>query len=326
MGKGWRARGSRWGRTVRKTDMQSSKTLYFLVGPTAVGKTRLALEWAAAHNAEILSCDAFCVYRGMDIGTAKPTAEERARVRHHGIDLVDVETRYSVADYLTEARTVVKEAMSRDRNLLVAGGSGFYLKSFFAPVVDKIHVPPEIRERVGWIFETGGLEGAVDELRSLNPDGLGDLDPLNPRRVSRALERCLASGRSLADQAADFSRQGTPFDAFAKRVCLLERETADLDARAAKRARNMIEEGLVAEVARLRAEGIERNPSAAKAIGYRETLRHLDGGWDETELLAAIIRNTRRLVRKQRTWFRTQIPVDRKVDAATASVGDLFDG
>ncbi len=304
--------------------MESSKTLYFLVGPTAVGKTHLALEWAEARGAEILSCDAFCVYRGMDIGTAKPTAEEQARVPHHGIDLVGVDTLYSVADYMKEAQAVVDDVLSRGRDILVAGGSGFYLKSFFAPVVDKIHVPPEIRERVGWIFETGGLEGAVDELLTLNPDGLGDLDAFNPRRVARALERCLASGRSLAEQAAAFSRQGTPFDRFRRRVCLLERDTAELDRRVEERARAMLAEGLVEEVARLRGEGVESNPSASKAIGYRETLRFLDGECDEDGLLAAISRNTRRLVRKQRTWFRTQTPVEQKVDAGAVSAGDLF--
>ena len=304
--------------------MESSKTLYFLVGPTAVGKTRLALEWAEARGAEILSCDAFCVYRGMDIGTAKPTEAEQARVPHHGIDLVGVETLYSVADYTAEARAVVEAVLSRGRDLLVAGGSGFYLKSFFAPVVDKIHVPADIRERVGWIFETGGLEGAVDELRSHNPAGLGDLDTMNPRRVARALERCLASGRSLAEQAEAFSRQGTPFDGYRRRVCLLERDTAELDRRAEARARAMLAEGLVDEVARLRSEGIEGNPSASKAIGYRETLRFLDGEYDEDGLLAAITRNTRRLVRKQRTWFRTQIPVERRVDAAAVSAEGLF--
>ncbi|MCC5808062.1 MAG: tRNA (adenosine(37)-N6)-dimethylallyltransferase MiaA [Opitutales bacterium] len=304
--------------------MDPTKTLYFLVGPTAVGKTRFALEWAEAQGAEILSCDAFCVYKGMDIGTAKPTAEEQGRVPHHGIDLVDVDTLYSVADYTAEARAVVADVLSRGRDLLIAGGSGFYLKSFFAPVVDKIHVSPEIRERAGWIFETGGLEGAVDELRALNPAGLGDLDTKNPRRVARALERCLASGRSLAEQAEAFSRQGTPFDGFRRRVCLLERDTAELDRRAEARARAMLAEGLVEEVARLRGEGIEGNPSASKAIGYRETLRCLNGEYAEDELLAAITRNTRRLVRKQRTWFRTQIPVDRRVDAAKVSAAELF--
>ena len=306
--------------------MGSVGMLYFLVGSTAVGKTELALRWAEEYGAEVLSCDAFCVYEGMDIGTAKPTAAERARVPHHGIDVVSAATPYSISDYLQMAREAVGEIVSRGRNVLVAGGSGFYLKSFFSPVVDKIQVGAEVRERVAYIFETGGLEGALEELVALNPEGLGDLDVLNPRRVGRALERSLASGRTLKEQAEDFAMQESPFAFFPKQVCLLEREAADLDQRIIERVQMMLKAGLVEEVARLQDEGLEGNPTASKAIGYRETLRYLNGELPEELLSEVIVRNTRRLVRKQRTWFRTQIPVHRRVHPERAGVAELFGG
>ncbi len=306
--------------------MGSVATLHFLVGPTAVGKTELALQWAEAHGAGILSCDAFCVYEGMDIGTAKPTATEQARVPHYGIDLVSAATPYSVADYLRVAEEAVDNMVSRGQAILVAGGSGFYLKSFFSPVMDKIQVGADVRERVAYIFETGGLAGALEELRTLNPEGLGGLDILNPRRVGRALERSLASGLTLKEQAHEFAAQASPFAAYPKRVCLLERESADLDRRIARRVQSMLDSGLVEEVSRLQNEGLEGNPTASKAIGYRETLRYLSGELAEEALPGAIAQNTRRLVRKQRTWFRTQIPVHQRAHPERVGMADLFTG
>lgn len=278
-----------------------------------MGKTALALDWAEAHGAEILSCDAFCVYSGMDVGTAKPTAEERARVPHHGIDVVGADTPYSVAAYTQLAVAVAKDVLSRGRHLLVAGGSGFYLKSFFSAVVDKVAVSAEIRERVGYLLETEGLEGAVEELRRLNPAGLGSLDIRNPRRVARALERCLASGRTLGELEGAFAREESAFTGWAKDVTLLERPRADLHERIARRTREMLEAGLIEEVRALIGEGIRENPTASRAIGYRETLAYLDGTLDRADLEETINRNTRRLVRKQETWFRNQIPVNRRL-------------
>ncbi len=298
--------------------------LHILTGPTSVGKTELALAWAEAHGAEIVSCDALLFYRGMDLGTAKPTAAERARVPHHLIDLCDVTQRIDVTYYVTKSRAAVEDIASRGRTVLVTGGSGFYLKCFFAPVADEVAVPPELRAAVAAKLEAEGRPALVTELRALNPDGLGALDTDNPRRVTRALERCRASGRTLAELAAEFARQPAPFAGWEVRCTQLDRTPAELDARIAARVGAMLRAGLVDEVRRLRAAGLEQNPSAASAIGYRETLAMLDGQLPEAQLAAEIARNTRALVKKQRTWFRTQLPPHRVLDAATANVADLF--
>ena len=281
--------------------------LHVLTGPTAVGKTEWALRWAERHNAEIVSCDSLLFYRGMDIGTAKPTAAERARVPHHLIDFCEASEQASVTDYVARARAAVGEIAARGRAVLVTGGSGFYLKAFFAPVADEVAVAPAVRERVRAL----PLPEALMELRALNPAGLGALDVANPRRVSRALERCLASGRTLAELAAEFARQRAPFADYRVLLARLEREPADLEQRIELRVTAMLRDGLVDEVRRLRAAGFERNPSAAGAIGYREVLAMLDGKLPEAELAAAIAANTRALVKKQRTWFRTQLPPHR---------------
>lgn len=301
-----------------------ARTIHVLTGCTAVGKTELALAWAEANGAEIVSCDSLLFYRGADIGTAKPTRAELARVPHHLIDLCDLTERMDVTHYVTRARSAVADIHGRGRRVLVTGGSGFYLKAFFAPVADGVEVPPAIRSDVHARLEQRGLPALVAELRRLNPDGLGPLDVLNPRRVTRALERCLASGRTLAELQADFAAQPAPFADHEVKLVELVRAPADLEARIGRRVEAMLAAGLVDEVRGLLARGLKDNPSAAGAIGYRETVDFLEGRLAEKELAPLIVRNTRALVKKQRTWFRTQLPPHPRVDAASADLAGLF--
>ena len=292
----------------------SERVLHVVTGATAVGKTGWALRLAEVEGAEIVSCDSLLFFRGMDIGTAKPAAAERARVPHHLIDILDVGERMDVARYAVLAGAAAEAIALRGRPVVVAGGSGFYLKSFFSPVADSVEVPAAVRSQVASRLESEGLPALVGELRRLNPQGLGPLDTANPRRVARALERCLASGRTLAELSAEFSRQPAPFAGWKVDVVLLERDPAELDRRIEERAKAMLEAGLVEEVRRLLAAGLRDNPSAAKAIGYREVIAMLDGRLPAGGLAAEIARDTRALVKKQRTWFRTQLPPHRVVD------------
>jgi tRNA dimethylallyltransferase len=302
--------------------------LYVLTGPTAVGKTALALEWAEANGAEIVSCDASLFYRGLDIGTAKPTAAERARVSHHLIDVCAVRQRMDVARYVEAARAACEDIVVRGRKVLVTGGSGFYLKAFFGPVADTIEIPDALRADVAELERAAGLAGLVGRLRAINPgaDDLAGVDLDNPRRVARALERCLATGRTAAALAAEFYARPGPFADWETRAVVLTRPDAELRGRIATRVEAMLREGLVDEVRRLRAEGLEDNPSAASAIGYRETLAVLRGELAEARLAEEIAGNTWRLVRKQKTWFRTQLPAEavRVVEADGATPAGLF--
>lgn len=295
-------------------------TLHVLTGCTAVGKTEWALRWAEARGAEIVSCDSLLFYRGMNLGTAKPTAAERARVPHHLIDLCEVSERMDVTLYVAKARAAVREIQARGRKVLVVGGSGFYLKSFFAPVADDVTVPAELRAEIARL----PLADALARLRTLNPAGLGALDTANPRRVTRALERCLASGRTLRALAEEFARQPGPFADWQVDLTQLERPPDELERRIEARVATMLRDGLVAEVRELCAAGLRDNPSAARAIGYWEVIDWLDGKLPEPALGAEIVKNTRALVKKQRTWFRTQLPPHRHVMAAGLTVDDLF--
>ncbi len=310
-------------------------TLYVLTGPTAVGKSALAVQWAQAIDAEIVSCDAFQVYRGMDIGTAKPTLAERGGVPHHLLDLRPVAEPMDVLLYRKLAIAAIHDIASRQRNILITGGSGFYLKSFYASLTDGVTVTPEAQAEAETLASQG-LPALLARLNTLNPRGLGNLDVKNSRRVQRALERCLSSGLSIDELTHQQAAQAGPFDHWPKRTVLLCRSATSLHARAKIRAAAMIEQGLIPEVINLRQQGLENNPSAATAIGYRETLAYLDcqplhpgqppphGHTTTTDLTAAIALHTRQLAAKQKKWFRHQLQPDRTLDLDTTSAAEAL--
>lgn len=292
--------------------MRTDADIFVVTGTTAVGKTETALRWAEEHDAEIVSCDSTNVYRGMDVGTAKPTREERARVPHHGIDLVSPREKFSVADYLAFAVPCVRALAERGKKILVAGGSGFYLKAFYAPVVDGIDVPESVRARVAALVAAGN-DAAVAALRELNPDGAPGFDWRNPCRVVRALERCLASGKTISALRREMEARTSPFSGYKIRTLLLRRSREDLNGRIDRRVRAMLDAGLVDEVRALAARGeLLPDTPAGKAIGYRETLAWLASGepGGVPALAETIALSTRQLAAGQRKWFRTQIPVD----------------
>lgn len=302
------------------------KKLYFLTGPTATGKTALGIEWAKKNDAEILSCDSLLFYKGMDIGTAKPSPEERAGVKHYGIDIQSVNEPFNVKNYIDFSKQVVDEVYARGKKLLVLGGSGFYLKSFFTPVVDDLEISEKINDFVLSLYEEKGLEGIVNELHKINPEGVGDLDLHNPRRVQKGLMRCLGTGKSLFELKNSFDHQEEPFSEFEKKICILDRDNEVLHERIRRRVFHMLDCDLINEVKNLFKQGIEKNPSAASAIGYRETIRWLKSGHDNTDDLAeAIILSTNQLVAKQRKWFRTQIKNAKIINLEEETLNFEFD-
>jgi len=313
----------------------SRKVIHVLTGCTAVGKTELALRWAEAHGAEIVSCDSLLFYRGMDIGTAKPTPEERARVPHHLIDVCEPSEPMDIARYCTMVRETVEQLSAAGKPILVTGGSGFYLKAFFSPVVDKVVVPEEVRTAVAAM----SASEAVAQLRRLNPSegasmaamsaaasaaALGGLDLANPRRVTRALERCLATGKTVAELRADFAAQPSLFADYDVRLAELVREPEELRKRVRDRVAAMLRAGLLDEVRGLLARGLKGNPSAAGAIGYRESIAVLEGRAPFEGLEGEIIRNTFALVKKQRTFFRGALPEHERVNAEDSAPERLF--
>ena len=281
-------------------------SLYLLTGPTASGKTALCLRLAIELDAEIISCDSMQVYVGMDIGTAKPSPDELNAVVHHGIGVFPVNRGASVHDFSSLAAAAVEDIHDRGKSVLVTGGSGFYLKSFLEPVCDDVVISKETRSMVAGLFKKAGLDGVVARLLELNPGGVGELDQQNPRRVMRALERCLQSGHSVLQLRANLASLPEPYAGMEKRLCILQREDDSLRTRIQQRTRAMLNAGLVAEVRELIPLGLLENKSASASIGYRETISFIDGTL-ESELEEAINLHTWQLVRKQRKWFRKQL-------------------
>lgn len=300
------------------TSVPNRAPICILTGCTAVGKTELALDWAGVMGAEVVSCDSLLFYRGMDIGTAKPTRVERERVVHHLVDIADVDERMDVKTFVRLARNAIEDIQRRGKRVLVTGGSGFYLKAFFFAVTDSIESDPDLREELETDLERTGLPALVDRLSTLNPGGTGELDLRNPRRVVRALERCIVSGMTLDELSRRFAAQPAPFSDFDVQLLEISREPEDLRQRIRIRVERMLASGLIEEVRELKARGLGGNSSAARAIGYREVLAALDRPIDEEALLEEIAQDTWKLVRKQRTWFRTQLPRHKSIPAADA--------
>ncbi len=303
------------------------QTLYFLIGPTASGKTALSIDWARQNGAEILCADSPLVYKGMDIGTAKPTAEEQRAVAHHGIDLVEVSQRFSVGDYAVYARQVVEKLLGEKKSVLIVGGSGFYLRSFFKAPTDEIPIGADVIDEVARIYEKTGLPGLLDALKRSGGEDLSGLDTLNPRRVMKALERVLGSGRGFQELRQLYESKTEPFPDMEKKVVMLSRSREDLQQRVRQRALAMLKAGLIGEVEALAGKGLRENPQTSGVIGYRETLRFLDGLINREELLEEIVKDTLQLVRKQRTFFK-QLPVDKTLQlqgGAREDIQTLFD-
>lgn len=285
-----------------------------LVGPTACGKTELALALARRLPCEIVSMDSRQVYRGMDVGTAKATREERAEVPHHGLDLVDPDERYSAGRFARDARRWIGEIAARGRVPLLVGGTGFFLRALMDPIFAE---PPMERARVEALRRWLSAQP-----RSLLEAWAARLDPARaalaaqggPQRLSRTLEIALLSGRPLSEWHRVAPPDGEGVEGVVVRLDLAREE---LDRRIDARARRMVEAGLVEEVRCLLARGYGADAPGMTGTGYREIVSHLAGETTLEETVAALAAVTRRYARRQLTWLRNQLPPDVvTVDAA----------
>jgi tRNA dimethylallyltransferase len=273
--------------------------LLALVGPTGSGKTEAGVAIAEAFDAEIVSVDSTTIYRGMDVGSAKPTRAERARVRHHLLDVADPDESFTVARYQRLAYEAVDDIRSRGRPVLLVGGSGLY----FRAVADELSFPPtDARTRAELEREAAvvGAEPLHRRLRAFDPVAAGRIEPDNVRRTIRALEVATVTGRRFSDFASDW----TAYPVGRVRAAGIEVPRDVLARRIEKRVRQQIEGGFVREVRRLRERGLGRSVTARQAIGYAEVSRHLAGECSLEEAEALIVKRTKALARRQMAWFR----------------------
>jgi tRNA dimethylallyltransferase len=288
-----------------------------VVGPTATGKSDLAIALAQRFDGEVVNADSMQLYRGMDIGTAKVPAADRRGIAHHLLDVWPITKSAAVAEYQALARGAIAEITARGRLPILVGGSGLYLRG----ALDRLEFPgesPQIRARLmGELAQVG--PGALHErLRSRDPEAADGILPSNGRRIVRALEVIELTGRPFSARMPGFE---SVYD-----TVFLGLDRADLDERVERRVHHMMALGLVDEIRGLLPLGLRDSPTAGKALGYAQLLNVVDDAGairgDMDEAVEATVRATRRFVRRQRSWFRRD-PRVRWLDGAVPTVDDL---
>lgn len=276
-------------------------TLIVVAGPTASGKTALAIELAKALDGEIISADSMQIYEGMDIATAKPTAEELAAVPHHLIGFLPVEKAFSVAEYAALARKEINDVMQRGKVPVLCGGTGLYIKA----IVDNVQYSEEIpgdealRERLRLLAERDGNLALWQRLNAVDPQTAQRIHPNNVGRVIRAIEVMEVSGRSIREHEADSVREPCPYRVV--EIGLRYRDREKLYERINRRVDKMVEAGLPDEVRQARENGL--TATAAQAIGCKELYGWIEGREPLTEALEKLKQSTRRYAKRQLTWF-----------------------
>lgn len=272
-----------------------------LVGPTAVGKTALALELARDYDAEIVSVDSMQVYRGMDIGTAKATPAERSLAAHHLIDIVDPDEDYSVARFINDAAAALADLRQRGKNALLVGGTGLYFKGLLEGLFEvAANDQGAVREKLAARLAAEGREALHRELQAIDPESARRIHPHDTHRLLRALEIYLLTGipwsRHLQEQQQEpLLRRALVIGLACERPLLYERIN--------RRVEMMLTQGLQAEVAGLLAAGYGPELPAMQAIGYRHLVNFIHGRWDWEETVELLARDTRHYAKRQFTWF-----------------------
>lgn len=273
-----------------------------VAGPTASGKTALAVRLAKALDGEVISCDSMQIYRNMNIGTAKPDAEEMQGIPHHMLDVADPAEPFSVGKYTRLADECLRDILSRGKTAIVAGGTGLYMDSLisgrsFAPVP-----ATGVRERLERLAEEQGNGAVLELLREKDPEAAARIHLSDRKRLIRALEVCLETGHTITEHNLLTQKQPPKYEALWLGTDFLDR--AVLYGRIDRRVERMMERGLVAEVQSLLDSGVPADATALQAIGYKEIISALRGECTLQEAVAAIQQGSRRYAKRQLTWFR----------------------
>ncbi len=272
-----------------------------IAGPTASGKTSISVTLAQAFNGEIVNADSMQVYRGMDIGTAKPTPEEQNGIPHHLLDVVDPDEEFNAAIYRSRALPVISDVVSRGKTCFVTGGTGLYIKSLAKGL---FHCPPadmELRNALRRECESKGAQALHERLKHLDPESAGKIHPNDKARIIRNLEIADLTGRRPSDLIKEHGFSDTPLNTLT--ICL-DVERQELYKRIDKRSVAMVDEGLAEETKHLLNKGYASDLKPMQSIGYRHMVNYLQGGWSLEEALHSIQRDTRRYAKRQFTWFK----------------------
>ena len=278
-----------------------TKTLIIIAGPTAIGKTTLAIQLAQHYKCDILSADSRQFYREMNIGTAKPDAEELAAAPHHFIDSLSIEDAYSVGDYERDALKKLEDIFAKNDKAVLVGGSGLYIKALCEGLDVFPDVPEEVKVQLEKELEENGLADLEVELKEKDPEYFAEVDSSNSRRVLRALSIIRATGKTFSSfRTRNISPR--PFQCI---YIALTSDREQLYARINLRVDKMLEAGLLDEVKELYPK---RNLKSLQTVGYQEFFKHFDGEISLEEAVELVKRNSRRYAKRQMTWFRNQQP------------------
>ena len=274
-----------------------NRTLIVIVGPTAIGKTSLSLALAEHFSTEIISADSRQFFKEMSIGTAAPTPQELAVAPHHFIHQKSVEEEYSVGDFEREALGKLEQLFQKHEKIVMVGGSGLYVDAVTKGLDNFPEVAPATREQLNRELQEKGIEQLQERLQQLDPEYYAEVDINNPHRLIRALEICIATGKSYSS----FRRNKKAERPFKTIEIGLSAEREIVYDRINRRVDNMMEEGLLEEAKRLYPK---RKLNALNTVGYKEIFRYLDGEWSLEQAVAEIKKNSRRFAKRQFTWFR----------------------
>ncbi len=286
----------------------------FLMGPTASGKTALSVQLAQTLNAEIISVDSALVFKGMDIGTAKPTLTERGGIPHHLIDILDPSESYSTGQFRNQALTLMADITARGKIPLLVGGTMLYFNALTQGLATLPEANPEIRTRLEQELAQYGKEAQHQKLREVDPEAAARIHPNDPQRIQRALEVYEISGKALS---SFFGQSGDDLPYKIIKLVIAPQDRALLHEKIALRFKQMLEQGLIAEVEKLYQRG-DLSPAlpSIRAVGYRQVWSYLDGEYDLDTMTEKAIIATRQLAKRQFTWLR------RETDAHSFVSGD----
>ena len=278
------------------------KNIICIAGPTASGKTALSIALAKQLDAEIISCDSMQVYRYMDIGTAKPSLEEREGIPHYMLDVAEPNEAFSVSRYCEMATPILEDILSRGKTAIIVGGTGLYMDALIRGNAFAPYPATGRREELEAIAATEGIEKVIEMLRKVDPESADRLHPSDQKRIIRAMEVYLETGKSITQHNLD--TQAVPPRFEATWFALQDENRQDLYHRIDSRVDKMLEMGLLQEIKDLFQMGISEKATAMQAIGYKEFVDYLAGNCSLQEACAQVQQSSRHYAKRQLTWFR----------------------
>jgi tRNA dimethylallyltransferase len=287
--------------SFQNTMSPSVRKIVVITGPTASGKSTLAVEVAHRFGGEIVNADSMQVYRGMDVGTAKATLEERQGIPHHLLDVVDPDENFNAAVYRSFALPVIADILSRGKVCLLVGGTGLYIRTLLGGLLWCPPVDQGIREDLRLQCAQKGPEALHQKLTALDPESGRKIHPRDKVRITRALEIILLTSRPLSSLVRNHGFKDRPFRAL--KICL-QMERQGLYHRINRRSLAMVEKGLIGETKVLLGKGYSPEIKPMKSLGYRHAVRYLEGDWSLDGMIGELQRDTRRYAKRQLTWFR----------------------